>query len=63
MRGLRRTDSSYGEKRLGLADNSISPPTPFIGVSSFDVLDALVAYYMDRDLYSNLKVTTGREIL
>ncbi len=33
-------------------------PDSVTGVSSFDVLDALVAYYMDRKLYPNLKVTT-----
>ncbi len=33
-------------------------PDSVIGVSSFDVLDALVMYYMDRKLYPNLKVTT-----
>ncbi|KAK0477863.1 hypothetical protein IW261DRAFT_1565659 [Armillaria novae-zelandiae] len=31
-------------------------PDSVTGVSSFDVLDALVAYYMDRNLYPNLKV-------
>ncbi|KAK0493842.1 hypothetical protein EDD18DRAFT_1178117 [Armillaria luteobubalina] len=31
-------------------------PDSVTGVSSFDVLDALVAYYMDRKLYPNLKV-------
>ncbi len=33
-------------------------PDSVIGISSFDVLDALVAYYMDRSLCPNLKVTT-----
>ncbi len=31
-------------------------PDKVTGVSSFDVLDALVAYYLDRKLYPNLKV-------
>ena len=33
-------------------------PGSVTGVSSFDVLDALVVHYMDRKLYPNLKVTT-----